>query len=113
MFSWLACVTPPARRVGPAGRKSDSTRASLGSIQPAERGLDARIPQEKRAGNPRSRQGSASVADQLDAVAVPPELHHAVEPLDAAGVLQRDRVAGGGRVLDGVEPVSVGNAGPD
>jgi len=33
---------------------------------------------------------SAGVADELDAVAVPPELHHAGEALDAAGVAKRE-----------------------
>src|SRR5689334_17376691 len=53
------------------------------------------------------------VADQLDTIAVPPELHHAVEALDAAGVLQRDRVAGGRGLVDAVEPIGVRNAGRD
>src|SRR5882757_4071595 len=56
---------------------------------------------------------SAGIADELDAVAVPPELHHAVEALDAAGVAQRNRVAGGGRLVDAVEPVGVRHAGRD
>src|ERR1700738_3115100 len=55
---------------------------------------------------------SARVADQLDTVAVPPEPHHAVEALDAAGVYQCDGVAGRG-VGDAVEPVGVRHAGGD
>src|SRR4051812_25297597 len=58
-----------------------------------------------------AKKSAGRVADQLDTVAVPPELHHAVEALDAAGVPQRDGVAGGGRVIHAVEPVGVRHAG--
>src|ERR1700722_13468438 len=52
---------------------------------------------------------SAGVGDQLHPVAVPAELHHAGQP-DAAGVTQRDGVAGALRVVEAVEAVGVGNA---
>src|SRR3954454_23560104 len=60
-----------------------------------------------------AKKSAGRVADQLDTVAVPPELHHTVEALDAAGVLQRDGVAGGGRLVDAVEPVGVRHARRD
>src|SRR5882724_8823295 len=59
-----------------------------------------------------TQRSAGRVADQLDAVAVPPKLHHAVETLDAAGVLQRNGVASG-RLVDAVESVGVGHAGRD
>src|SRR3954469_14857184 len=36
--------------------------------------------------SPQAQTSAGRVADQLDTVAVPPELHHAVEAFDAAGV---------------------------
>src|SRR3954449_10822135 len=60
-----------------------------------------------------AKKSAGRVADQLDTVAVPPKLHHAVEALDAAGIPQRDGVAGGGRAIHAVEPVGVRYAGRD
>src|SRR3954465_8532059 len=60
-----------------------------------------------------AKKSAGRVADQLDTRAVPPELHHAVEALDAAGVPQRETWAGGGRVIHAVEPVGVRHAGGD
>src|SRR6478736_7426195 len=111
MSSSPVCEMRYGRRVGLTGFRSESTRAFRGSIArsiAAECGLDARCIRNRVTQPHAPGQKLTRVADQLDAVAVPPELHHAGEARGAAGVLQRDRVAGGGgRVIDAVEPVGV------
>src|SRR6187200_2463319 len=47
------------------------------------------------------------VSDQLHAIAVPAELHDAVQPGRAVGVHKRNRVAGAAGLVDAVEPVGV------
>src|ERR1700741_258514 len=89
----------PARKVPPRRARPAAWPRRAAARTVTRRSLAGRHDMVYRC-NLRSRRWKSAgrVADQLDTVAVPAELHHAVEALHAAGVLQRDGVAGGGGV---------------